>query len=61
MKRFLFMLTVAFLSSAAFAQFSDKVVESKYYRVYFQEDEKEAALIAQKLDAYFEFYNNFII
>lgn len=59
MKRFLFLLTVAFLSSAAFAQFSDKVVESKYYRVYFQEDEKEAALIAQKLDAYFEFYNNY--
>lgn len=59
MKRFLFILSVAFLSTATFAQFSDKVVESKYYQIYFQENEKEAALIAQKLDAYFDFYNNY--
>lgn len=59
MKRFLFILSVIFISTTAFAQFSDKVVESKYYQVYFQENEKEAALIAQKLDAYFNFYNNY--
>lgn len=59
MKRLFFILSVTLLSTAAFAQFSDKVVESRYYQVYFQENEKEAALIAQKLDAYFDFYNNY--
>lgn len=59
MKRFLFILLMASLSSATFAQFSNRVIESKYYRVYFQNDEKEAATIAQKLDAYFEFYNHY--
>ena len=59
MKRLLFIFLITALSVSGFAQFSDKIVESKYYRVFFQENEQEAVLTAQKLDAYFDFYNSY--
>lgn len=58
MKRFLF-LALTLISTAGFAQFSDKVIESKYYQVFFQSDEQEAAVVAQKLDSLFDFYNSY--